>query len=101
MTRQERLNKIQEVLEENLDLKWIDKLVYNHNTKYYHTADIFDFCPNRTTYVYLRDNKNKSYLAKVVLNDAKFIINMNGVKIDVSAHWQELLQEELVATTIK
>lgn len=101
MTKKERLDKIQIVLEENLDLIWMDRTVYNHNTKVYRTADIFDFEDNRHTYVYLRDKKNKAYLAQVVLNDTKFIINLNGVKIDVSDHWQELLSQQLVTTSTK
>lgn len=101
MTRTERLDKIQQVLEENLDLIWVDRTIYNHHTKIYRTADIFDFADNRHTYVYLRDSKNKGYLARVILNDEKFIINMNGMKIDVSEHWKELLSEELVTPSIK
>ena len=96
MTTKEKLNKIQTVLEENLDLIWIDKTVYNHHTECYHTAGAFDFENDRHTYAYLKDNKNKSYLARVVLNDEKFIITMNGMTIDASEHWLELLSQEAV-----
>ena len=98
MTKRQRLDKIQIVLEENLDLIWVDRTIYNHNTRVYRTADIFDFKDDRHTYVYLRDSKNKAYLANVVLNDEKFIIKLNGAKIDVSEHWRELTNQELIIT---
>jgi len=101
MTTKEKLNKIQTVLEENLDLVWVDRTVYNHHTKIYRTADIFDFENDRHTYVYLKDSKNKSYLARVVLNDEKFIITMNGMTIDASEHWLELLSEDLIVASNK
>ena len=101
MTKRQRLDKIQQVIEENLDLKWIDRTIYNHNTRVYRTADIFDFADDKHTYVYLQDAKKKAYLAKVVLNNEKFIINLNGLKVDVSEHWQELLNEELLSTSTK
>ena len=90
MTHKERLNKIQEVLEENLNLNWVDRLVYNHTHKYYHTADMWDFEDGRPTYAYLIDGK-RSYLAKVVIKGEKFNIALNGMKIDVSEHWKELI----------
>ena len=101
MTKRERLNKIQQVLEENLDLQWVDKIVYNHNTKCYRTATVLDFCPDKPTYAYLKDKKNNAYLARVKLNDESFIIKMNGMTIDASEHWQELLSEELVVNSTK
>lgn len=90
MTKKERLDKIQEVLEENLNLNWVDRLVYNHAHKYYHTADIWDFEDGRPTYAYLVDGK-RSYLARVIIKDEKFNIALNGMKIDVSEHWKELI----------
>ena len=101
MTKRERLNKIQIVLEESLGLIWVDRIIYNYNTRCYRTANILDFCPDKSTYTYLRDNKNNTYLAKVVLNDEKFVINVNGMKIDASEHWKELLQQEMVVTTLE
>lgn len=101
MTKQNKIEKIQEVLEENLNLQWVDRLVYNIHTDSYHTAGIWDFSPNKPTYTYLRDKKNRAYRAKVVLNNESFIIKMNGMKIDASEHWQELLQEEMVVTTLE
>lgn len=90
MTKKERLDKIQEVLEESLNLNWIDRMVYDYAHKYYHTADIWDFEDGRPTYAYLVDGKH-SYLARVVVKDEKFNIALNGMKIDVSEHWKELI----------
>ena len=101
MTRKERLQKIQEVLEEALGLNWTDRLIYNYNTKIYRSADILDFQPNKATYAYLKDEKKKSYLARVVINDDSFIITINGMKVDASEHWKELLSKELVTTSTK
>lgn len=101
MDSKEKIQKIKEVLEENLGLIWTDRLVFNHHTKCYRSADMFDFRSGRSTYVYLRDKKNKSYLARVVLTDESFIINLNGIKVDASEHWKELLSQELVASSTK
>ena len=99
MTKKERLDKIQEVLEENLNLNWVDRLVYNHAHKYYHTADIWDFEDGRPTYAYLVDGK-RSYLARVIIKDEKFNIALNGMKIDVSEHWKELIAENTDTQTL-
>lgn len=97
MTKRERLNKIQEVLEESLNLEWVDRLVYNPANNSYHTAvSAFDFIDNSTTYAYLRNKKGNSFRAQVKLNNEQFIIRMNGMKIDASKHWQELLSQESV-----
>lgn len=95
MTKRERLNKIQEVLEESLNLEWVDRLVYSPSNNSYHTAvDVFDFVDNCTTYAYLRNKKGKSFRAQVKLNNEQFIIRMDGMKIDASEHWKELLSQE-------
>jgi hypothetical protein len=96
MTRKERLDKIQEVLEENLNLDWTDRMVFNIVTESYHTADIFDFCGNQATHVYLRDSKGKAYRARVMIKDESFIIKMNGMTIDATEHWKELLDASTV-----
>lgn len=96
-----KLDRIQQVLEENLDLIWENRLVYNYYDKTYHSADMFDFGYNKSTYVHLIDNKNKGYLARVKLNSQKFVIDLNGMKIDVSDHWQELSSKALVTSSIK
>lgn len=98
MTSKERLNKIQEVLEESLNLKWVDRLIYNPISNFYRTADVFDFVNNYTTYVYLENDKRQSFRAQVKLNNEQFIIRMNGMKIDASEHWKELLIGESVDT---
>ena len=97
MDKKEKLQKIQQVLEESLGLKWRDRIIYNINTKRYHTADICDFCSNKLTYVYLMDDKKIAHLARVKIDDEKFIIKVNGMTIDVSSFWQEVMQE----TTVK
>ena len=96
MTRQEKLIKIQQVLEENLDMVWQDKVVYSHSAKKYRSVNmLIDFQDNRITYVRLADKKG-GHLAKVKLDNENFVIEIDGVKVDVSEHWQELLQETLV-----
>ena len=94
MEGKERLNKIQQVLEESLGLIWVDRIVYSHNSKIYRTAHIFDFYPGIATYVHLQDKKHKRYLARVVVDENSFIINMNGMKIDASKHWNEIIAEQ-------
>ncbi|MBQ3502908.1 MAG: hypothetical protein IJA72_04535 [Clostridia bacterium] len=98
MTRKERLDKIQQVLEESLNLKWVDRIIYNPVTNFYRTADVFDFIDNSTTYAYLENAKRQSFRAQVKLNNEQFIIRMNGMKIDASEHWKELLIGESVDT---
>ena len=100
MTRKERLDKIQEVLEESLNLKWVDRLIYNPATNSYRTADVFDFGDNSITYVYLENSKRQSFRAQVKLNNEQFIIRMNGMKIDASEYWQELLAQQTVASSV-
>ena len=95
MNRVTRLNKIQEVLENALGLIWSDRIVYSHSTKIYHTATIFDFEPGKATYAHLQDKNHKRYLARVVVDETSFIINMNGMKIDASEHWQEVYGSQL------
>lgn len=92
------VEQVKQVLEEALDLIWIDKLRYNHKTKCYHTATITDFKINRYIYAYLINNKRKAYLAKIQVDNEKFLINVNGMKIDATEHWQEILGKENVAT---
>ncbi len=94
MDSKTRLNKIQEVLEESLNLNWVDKIVYCYQTKMYHSAYKLDFSDGVATYAYLRDNKKNSYLARVIIKGDKFTIQINGVKIDASEHWQELIKEQ-------
>ena len=101
MTKRERLNNIQTVLEENLQLKWVDRLIYNPANNFYRTAELFDFADNTITYVYLQNNKHKAFRARVLLNKEKFIIRMNGMEIDVSEHWQELSSPKLVTALVK
>lgn len=93
MTKKERLDKIQEVLEESLNLEWVDRLVYEPAHNYFHTAEVFDFTDNSTTYVYLENDKRKAFRAQIKLNNEQFIIRMNGMKIDASEHWKELIVE--------
>lgn len=97
------LDDIQEVIEENLDLTWVDRIIYNPLNKYYHTATEYDLekMPNRQTYVYLRDKRNSCYLAVINFNDDRFIIRMNGTKVDVSEHWKELLDKHIVSPQSK
>ena len=96
------LDDIQEVIEENLDLEWVDRLIYNPLSKYYHTATDYDLnSMHRQTYVYLRDKKNSCYLAVINFNDERFIIRMNGTKVDVSEHWKELLDKHTVSSQSK
>ena len=94
MNYKEKLDKVQEVLEENLGLDWVDRMVYNPANNSYHSADMFDFYADRPTYAYLRDKAKKAYRAQVVLNPTSFIIKMNGMKIDASDHWRELLEQD-------
>lgn len=101
MTKKEKLNKIQEVIEESLGLTWIDRLVYNYNTKCYHTANGFDFCKGKATYIYLIDDKKKTYMARVVVDNESFKISINGTKVDASAYWKELLNQETITTITK
>ncbi len=101
MNYKQKLDKVQEVLEENLGLNWIDRMVYNPYNGSYHTADMFDFYADRPTYAYLQDEKKKNYRAQVTLNSNSFIIKMNGMTIDASAHWQELLENDASPKQIK
>ncbi len=96
MDRQVRLNKIQQVLEGSLGLSWVDRLIYNHNSKIYRTATIFDFNPGRATYVHLQDEKHKRYLARVVIDKDSFVININGMKINATDYWKEITTEQTV-----
>ena len=100
MDYKQKLDNIEKVLEENLGLDWVDRMVYNPANNSYHSACVFDFCDDRKTYAYLRDTK-KAYRAQVELNPTKFIIKMNGMTIDASAHWQELLQNQAVPIQTK
>ena len=95
------LDDIQQVIEENLDLKWIDRLVYKPLSKYYHTATNSDFTYNKQTYIYLIDKKNTSYLAVINFNENRFVIRINGMKIDASEHWKELINAEVTDTQTK
>ena len=101
MDRQTRLNKIQQVLEENLELNWVDRIIYNHSSKIYRTATIFDFEPGKATYAHLQDKKHKRYLARVVVDEESFIININGIKIDASEHWKEISKEQSQLVSIQ
>ena len=101
MTKTEKVNKIQEVVEESLGLIWVDKLVYDFKTKTYHTATYLDFSRGKTACLYLTDSKKKPYMAKVVVNNSKFNISVNGMKIDATEHWKELLSETVVVSSSK
>ena len=101
MTGKEKIFKVKEVLEENLGLEWTDRLVYNLTTKTYHTANSNDFWPGVATYAYLRDSKKKAYLARVKVDETNFKIELNGMKIDVSQHWQDLVNDQDDVNTIK
>ena len=97
-----KLRYVQEVLEENLDLIWQDRLIYSPRERRYRTVNFrYDFKNEEITYVRLADKKKNGHMAKVRLNNKTFIIEIEGVKIDVSAHWQELLNQKLVLTTTK
>ena len=91
MDRYVRLNKIQQVLEKSLGLIWVDRLIYSHSSKIYRTAHIFDFEPGKATYAHLQDEKHKSYLARVEIDENGFVININGMKIDASEYWEEII----------
>ena len=95
MQREERLNKIQQIFEEDLGLKWVDRLIYSHSTKVYRSAHIFDFNPGKATYVHLQNDDSKRYLARVVVDETSFIVNMNGMKINLSEHWKEIYTSQL------
>lgn len=100
MDRDIKARYIKEVLEENLDMVWKDKIVYSHNSKTYREVNmLIDFQNNRTTYVRLEDRKKKGHMAKVKLNNESFVIEIDGLKIDVSDHWQELLRQEMLVST--
>ena len=100
MDRSTKWKYIKEVLEENLDMAWKDKMVYSHHSKEYRNVNmLMDFQNDRTTYVRLEDKKKKGHMAKVKLTNESFVIEIDGVKIDVSDHWQELLSQEMVVST--
>ena len=94
MDRGTRLKKIQEVLEESLGLKWVDRIIYSHSSKIYRTATIFDFETGKATYAHLQDENHKRYWARVVVDEDSFIINMNGMKIDATDYWKENTTEK-------
>ena len=96
MNRRERLEKIQQVIEESLGLKWTDRIVFNRITKTYRTVDESDFWLNKPTYVHLLDNKKASYIARVEIGREKFIIKISGMTVDASEFWQEIIQETAV-----
>lgn len=96
MDNKSKIDKIQEVLEEGLGLQWYDNTVRNYMSKGFHTAGSCDFCNNKSTYVYMIDKKKTLHLAKVVLNDTKFIVEIDGVKVNLSQHWQELNTQDTV-----
>ena len=95
MTKRQRLYKIQQVLEEVLDMKWQDRLVYDETTGYRKVSIVKDF-GTYSTYVRLADKSNKGHIAKVKINGDNFSIEMEGVRIDASPCWQDILNEELV-----
>ena len=101
MTKTERLDKIQQVLEESLKLKWVDRIIYNPASNFCYTAEVFDMEDNRITYVYLQNTKQQRFRARVLLNTQQFIIRMNGIEVDASERWKELLSQESVDTLIK
>lgn len=102
MNKKTKLKYIQEVLEENLDMVWEDWIVYSYDTKEYRTVNMMlDFKPNCETPVRLSDKKKIGHMAYVTLNSKKFIVAIDGMKIDMSEHWQELLSQQLVTSSTK
>lgn len=88
------LDQIQQLVERELNLKWTDRIVYSHNPQGYHSADLYwDFAFGKPKYLYLRNDKDKRFLAKVQVTNDKFIINLNGDIIDATAHWIEILSQ--------
>ena len=89
------LNQIQQLIEQELNLKWTDRIIFNHESRGYHSADLYyDFGSKKPKYLYLRNDKDKRFLAKVQVDDKRFIINFNGDIIDASEHWQEILGQQ-------
>lgn len=91
------LDQIQYIVEKTLNLKWIDRIVFNYAPKGYHSADLYwDFGPMKPKYLYLRNDKDKRFLAKVQVTNDKFIINFNGDIIDATEHWLTLLGQQQI-----
>ena len=88
------LDQIQQIVEKTLNLEWTDRVIFNHEPKNYHSADLYwDFGPMKPKYLYLRDKKDKRYLAKVHITNDKCVINLNGDITDVTNDWLELLNK--------
>ena len=86
------LDQIQQVVETTLHLKWTDRIIFNHEPRGYHSADLYyDFAPMKPKYLYLRNDKDKRFLAKVHATNDKFIINFNGDIIDATSKWLTVL----------
>ena len=88
-------------LEKNLDLIWIDKLVYDSKTKKYRKGLIKDF--NKPTYIYVEVGYKHRRLMKLDISNSKFILIDNmRTKIDDSVEWQNYLskKEEMIQTVV-
>lgn len=88
------LEQIQIMVEKTLNLNWTDRIVFTHEPKGYHSADLYwDFMPMKPKYLYLRNDKDKAFLAKVQVTNDRFVINLNGDIIDVTEEWLQLLNK--------
>ena len=91
------LDQIQQLVEKELNLQWTDRIVFNHEPRCYRSADLYyDFAFGKPKYLYLRNDKDKRFLAKVQVTNDKFIINFNGYIIDATEHWLTLLGQQQI-----
>ena len=89
------LAQIQQLVEQELNLKWTDRMVVNIDPRSYHSANLYwDFVYDKSTYLYLRNDKDKRFLAKVKVDNEQFIINFNGKIIDATEHWLEIIGQQ-------
>ncbi len=88
------LDQIQYMVEKTLNLKWTDRMIFNHEPRGYYSADLYyDFTFGKPKYLYLRNDKDKRFLAKVQVTNDKFIINLNGNIINATEDWLQLLNQ--------
>ncbi|MBQ8430704.1 MAG: hypothetical protein IJX26_02010 [Clostridia bacterium] len=84
------IKDIQDFLSEELSLKW-ERLIRIEDKQRFRTARLEDFEYNPT--LYLTNEKDKSYLAKVRITNDEFIFKTLGdSKIDASIFWKEFLE---------
>jgi hypothetical protein len=91
--RKYTLEDIKKLLNE-LDIEWIDCLVYNDETRRY-TKATFSHFKGLGANLYLKNKKcNRAFVARTTVTNTEFVVSCLQGEINASNCWQKYLQEK-------